>query len=65
MKVTIGDRFKTKPLKGLNAEVVDIYTVTNSKGEFVRNIVMARLTDSFATNLFEVPKATVIRHKLK
>ena len=65
-KVEIGDKF-TKP-QDKRVKVIytvsDIYTVTDSKGEFVRNEYIASNEFMGQTLIHEVPKATIMRNRI-
>jgi len=61
--VSIGQRFKQG--KNLIAIVVDFYEVRSmTSNEHKQYICMAKLENSLATNIFEVPFSTVVRNKM-
>ena len=63
--VTIGDKFIQRGKGNSVATVVDIYTVTNSKGKIVRYECIATSNVIGQKVLFEVPFASVVRGIIK
>jgi len=63
--VTIGDKFKKADRKNKAiCEVVDIYTITNSKGEIVGYKCIAEEPFLGQKIQFETPFTTVIKNKI-
>ena len=61
--VSIGQRFKHG--KFHTAIVVDFYEVRSiTTKEIINYICIAKLENSLATNLFDIPFSTVVRNKL-
>lgn len=60
--VSIGQKFKHG--KNLTAIVVDFYEVRSiTTKEIINYICIAKLENSLATNLFDIPFSTVVRNK--
>jgi hypothetical protein len=63
--VNIGDKFKIYPSSTKIAEVVDFYEIKSlTTNEVVGYKCMVRGVDTLATNVHEVPFATVVRNRI-